>query len=263
VTAAPGLCRCVGVGVHFGGLVALDNVDMEVQHGEIHGLIGPNGAGKSTLLNLLTGIYRPTAGAIMFDDVSLAKLLPHQIAQIGIGRTFQDVQLFARQTVLENVLTGAHAHLRSGLVSSALGLPRQRAEERQVHGDAMDLIRFFGLEDWVGFRAGDLSFGWQRRVSLARAMAARPRLLLLDEPTAGMSQSAAIELARLIQRLRHENVTILLVEHNMPLVMELCDRITVLDHGRRIAMGTPHEVRNDAAVIEAYLGKRGQHAGAA
>lgn len=256
------ICETRAVTNRFGGLVALDSVDLGIRAGHIHGLIGPNGAGKSTLLNVLTGIYRPTSGSVVFDGEDLLRRRPHQIAKLGVARTFQDVQLFANQSVLENVVTGQHVHLHSGLLSSALRVGAQRREERTVREAAMRIIDFLGLGAWVHHRAGDLSFGWQRRVSLARAMAMRPKLLLLDEPTAGMNATTANEIGELISKLRETGITILLVEHNIPLVMRLCERVTVLDQGRVIADGRATDIQSNPEVIKAYLGERGQRAAA-
>lgn len=254
------ICEIRSVMNRFGGLVALDGVSMGIRSGHIHGLIGPNGAGKSTLLNVLTGIYRPTSGGVMFEGSELTGRRPHHIAKLGVARTFQDVQLFSRQTVLENVLAGQHVHLRSGLLSSAFKLGAQRREEIAAREEAMRTVEFLGLGAWAHRRAGDLSFGWQRRVSLARAMAMRPKLLLLDEPTAGMNQTTANEIGGMIGKLRDTGITILLVEHNIPLVMRLCDRITVLDHGRVIAEGGTEQIQANPEVIKAYLGERGKRA---
>ncbi len=256
------LLEAIGISVRFSGLVALDDVALQVEDGEVHGLIGPNGAGKSTLLNVLTGIYRPNGGKVTFLGHDLLARQPHQIATMGLARTFQNVQLFTNQSVLQNVMTARHAHLRSGLVASAFRLGRQRSEERLAEQEAMRCIEFLGLAVWADRRAGDLSFGWQRRVSLARAMATNPKLLLLDEPTAGMNPTVAHEMAQLIGKLRDTGITILLIEHNMPLVMSLCDRITVLDRGRKIAEGAAKEIQSDANVVAAYLGERGQRAAA-
>ena len=256
------ICHTRALTCRFGGLVAVDGVDLKVRRGQVHGLIGPNGAGKSTLLNVLTGIYRPTSGQVLLDDREITALQPHQIARMGVARTFQDVQLFSRQTVLENVLTGQHTHLRAGLLSSALRFGSQRREEEAALAAAIRTIEFLGLTDWAHRRAGDLSFGWQRRVSLARALAMQPRLLLLDEPTAGMNQTIANEMGDIIRAMRDTGITVLLVEHNMPLVMRLCDRITVLHHGKIIAEGGPQAVQEDPEVIKAYLGDGGRRAAA-
>ena len=256
------ICETLALTNRFGGLVALDSVDLRIEAGQIHGLIGPNGAGKSTLLNVLTGIYRPTGGSILFNGESLLGKRPHQIARMGIARTFQDVQLFTNQSVLENVITGQHVHLRSGLLSSALRSGAQRREEGAARAEALRIVEFLGLGAWAQHRAGDLSFGWQRRVSLARAMAARPKLLLLDEPTAGMNATTANEIGDMIRKLHQTGMSVLLVEHNIPLVMRLCDRITVLDQGRVIADGSATDIQSNPDVIRAYLGERGQRAAA-
>jgi branched-chain amino acid transport system ATP-binding protein len=256
------ICAITDISCRFGGLIALDRVTFNVDANRIHGLIGPNGAGKSTLLNILTGIYRPTGGQISFDGHNILALRSHEIARRGLSRTFQDGQIFANQTVLENVETALHAHLRSGVLAAAFRFPRQRREEKAARDEAWRCISFFGLEKWAHRRAGDLSFGWQRRLSLARVMATRPKFLLLDEPTAGMNPTIANEMGALIRALAATGITILLIEHNIPLVMSLCERVTVLDQGRVIAEGEPAAIQTDPAVITAYLGERGRRAAA-
>jgi ABC-type branched-subunit amino acid transport system ATPase component len=257
------LCDIAGVTCSFGGLVALDGTTFKIEAGRIHGLIGPNGAGKSTLLNVLTGIYRPNAGAVTFNGEDLLALRPHQLAGLGVARTFQDVQLFSNQTVIENVVTAQHARLGSGVISSALRFPAQRREERAALAEAMRWVEFFGLGQWAERRSGDLSFGWQRRLSLARAMATQPKFLLLDEPTAGMNMTIASEMGELIRKVAATGVTVLLIEHNMPLVMGLCEHVTVLDQGRVIAEGPPAAIQADPRVVTAYLGERRSRAAAA
>jgi branched-chain amino acid transport system ATP-binding protein len=253
--AAAPLVSVRGISVRFGGIVALERVSFAIRDGEMLGLIGPNGAGKTTLFNCFSRLYTPNEGDIMFDGRSILALPPHRMAGIGIGRTFQNLALFRTMSVLDNVRVGCHSLGGSDFLSNALRLPWIRREERRLADVAWELIDFLDLGAVAARRVGDLAFGVQKRVELARALAARPKLLLLDEPAGGLNHGEVEDLGRLIRRIRDERqVTVLLVEHHMNLVMSICDKVVALDFGRKIAEGTPAEVQRNDDVILAYLG---------
>jgi len=254
-SSAQALLRVQDVGVRFGGIVALDGVSFDVEAGQIVGLIGPNGAGKTTLFNCLSGLYECQRGDIFFGAHSLARAPRHRIAALGIGRTFQNLALFRTMTVLENVMVGRHSRTRTGFFRNALRTPGVRDEERETGEKAAELVRLLGLDTVAQARVSDLPFGTQKRVELARALAAEPKLLLLDEPASGLNHEEVGALGALIRSIRERlRLTVLLVEHHMSLVMSVSDRVVALNFGRKIAEGTPAEVRAHPELIKAYLG---------
>lgn len=247
--------RLKGITQEFGGLRALDSVDLTVKSGQIFGIIGPNGAGKTTLFNIITGIYVPMEGTIRFRDQDMKGLPAYKVAGMGIGRTFQNIRLFNKLSVIDNVRVGSHAINRSNFFSDLFGLPLARREEKEVLQRAGELLNMVGLYEKRDEYADNLSYGEQRRLEIARALALKPTLLLLDEPAAGMNTSEKAELIDLIYHIRQEfDLTTLLVEHDMNLVMRICERIAVLDYGRKIAEGSPDQIKGDEAVISSYLG---------
>ncbi len=253
------LLRISSISKKFGGLNALSDVSLHIKRREIYGLIGPNGAGKTTLFNVLTGLYQPSAGEFHFNGKSYQAGKPHLLAQAGIARTFQNIRLFANLTALENVMIGRHLRTSAGVFGALLRNRRTRREERTITKRAGELLRYVGIEKPAQTLAKNLSYGEQRRLEIARALATEPLLLALDEPAAGMNATETESLKTLLQTIRASGITVLLIEHDVKLIMGLCDRVAVLDYGKKIAEGVPEVVRNDPAVIAAYLGRSEEH----
>ncbi len=254
------LLEVKGLEKSFGGVTAISDLHFEVSEGLVYSVIGPNGAGKTTLFNMLCGIYKPDEGKVRFAGQDLIGLIPHKVARLGISRTFQNLQLFFNMSVLDNVMVGCHLRTRSGPVSGALRLPNVRREEKRAQQLGLEALEFCGLEDLIGLEASALPYGALKRLEIARALASKPQLLMMDEPAAGLNDTETMELSSLIRRICDAGITVLLVEHNMGLVMQVSDRILVLDYGSRLAEGSPEQIRSNQKVIKAYLGGEVQYA---
>jgi branched-chain amino acid transport system ATP-binding protein len=252
---SPPLLSVTALSRSFGGVMAVDQVSFDLAAGKVNSIIGPNGAGKTTLLNLLTGVYAPTGGAVEFEGADVTGLAPHQLAARGMARTFQNLQLFFNMSALENVMVGRHLRERAGWLAAMLRAPRLAAGERESRDEAAELMRFVGLGEYVDAQADAMPYGALKRLEIARALGSRPKLLLLDEPAAGLNQTETMAINALILELAKSGVTVVLVEHNMRLVMGVSDHIVVLDYGRKLCEGSADQVRNDPKVIEAYLGR--------
>ena len=246
--------KVAGISKRFGGLQALSDVGLTIERGQVYGLIGPNGAGKTTFFNVITGLYTPDSGTFELGGKPYQPTAVHEVAKAGIARTFQNIRLFAEMTALENVMVGRHLRTSSGLLGAIFRTPGFKAEERAIMERARELLDYVGIGKYADFKARTLSYGDQRRLEIARALATDPQLIALDEPAAGMNATEKVLLRELIERIRADNRTVLLIEHDVKLVMGLCDRVTVLEYGKLLAEGTPHEVQHNEKVIEAYLG---------
>lgn len=248
------LFSAIGLKKRFGGIKAVDDVNLQIEEGQVIGLIGPNGAGKTTCFNLITGLYKPDSGQFLFRGKTYNPASPNQVADMGISRTFQNIRLFNSMTALENVAVGMHTRTRQGVLGAVLKTPAQRREEEHVQEKARTLLHYVGIEKFADQLASQLSYGDQRRLEIARALASEPNLLALDEPAAGMNATEKLKLRELLLRIRADGKSILLIEHDVKLVMGICDQVTVLDYGKVIEQGTPAHVQKSPAVIEAYLG---------